>query len=345
MKLEVYDFDGTIYDGDSTIDFIKFLTKRKKSIILHYPKMALYFLKYKLKLIKKETMKECFFEIFKKFKNIDEEIELFWKTHKKNIKDFYNDKETHKNDIIASASQYFLLDPIAKEYKIKKLFASPVNKNNGKYNGVNCHNVEKVRLINKEYPNAIIETMYSDDINADKPLLELAKKSYVVINDKIYDYKEYKTKKNNFFKIIYKKICNIYSKNQEIINYLIVGFLTTLVSLITYYIITKIFLNPKNATELQLANIISWITSVIFAYITNRKYVFKSKNKKVLKECTTFITSRILTLILDMVAMFLIVTIFKYNDKIGKLISQILVIIGNYIISKLLVFKDDKSNK
>ena len=67
MKLEVYDFDGTIYDGDSTIDFIKFLTNRKKSIILHYPKMALYFLKYKLKLIKKETMKESFFEIFKKF--------------------------------------------------------------------------------------------------------------------------------------------------------------------------------------------------------------------------------------------------------------------------------------
>ena len=187
--------------------------------------------------------------------------------------------------------------------------------------------------------------MYSDDIQADKPLLELAKNSYVVINNNIYDYKQYKTKKTKSLKKIWNKIYNIYLKNQEIISYLIIGFLTTLVSLITYYIVTKIFLNPKNATELQLANIISWITSVVFAYITNRKYVFKSKNKNIVKECTTFITSRILTLILEMIAMFIIVTIFKYNDKIGKLISQILVIIGNYIISKLLVFKDDKSNK
>lgn len=339
MKLEVYDFDGTIYDGDSTIDFIKFLTKRKKNIILHYPKMLLYFIKYKLKLIKKETMKECFFEIFNNFENIDKEVETFWNYHVDKIKDFYKNKKTHKNDIIASASPYFLLEPIAKHFKIKKLFASPVNKKTGKYNGLNCHNIEKVRLINKEYPNSIIETMYSDDINADKPLLDLAKKSYVVKRNNIYDYKEFTKRKPNLFKRFWDFGWDIYHKNEEIWNYLIVGFLTTLISLITYYISVSTFLNPNNAKELQIANIISWIISVAFAYITNRIFVFKSKEKNIKKEATSFVSSRIITLILDMLCMFIIVIILHLNDKIGKIISQIIVVIGNYIISKLFVFK------
>lgn len=339
MKLEIYDFDGTIYDGDSTIDFIKYLTKRKKSILSHYPKMGIYFIKYKLKLITKETMKECFFEIFNKFENIDNELELFWKTHEKNIKDFYKNKKTHKNDIIASASPYFLLEPIAKKYKIKKLFASPVDKKTGKYNGINCHNVEKVRLINKEYPDCIIETMYSDDINADKPLLDLAKKSYVIKKNNIYNYEDFKNKKPNIFKRFWDFGWNIYHKNEEIWNYLIVGFLTTLISLITYYACVTTFLNPENAKELQIANIISWIISVAFAYVTNRVFVFKSKEKNIVKEASSFVSSRILTLVLDMLCMFIIVTLLHFNDKIGKLVSQILVIVGNYIISKLLVFK------
>ena len=71
MRFIVYDFDGTIYDGDSTFDFLKFLISKKKSLICHIPKMCLYFIKYKMKLIKKEKMKECFFEIFNKFDDID----------------------------------------------------------------------------------------------------------------------------------------------------------------------------------------------------------------------------------------------------------------------------------
>ena len=190
MKFTVYDFDGTIYNGDSTLDFIKFLINKKKGILLSIPKMFLYLIKYKLKLIKKETMKECFFEIFNKFDNIDELVEEFWFINEKNIKKFFKDKKTHKNDIIASASPYFLLEPIAKKYQVKDLFASPVDKTTGKYNGVNCHGVEKVRLINNKYKDCIIEEMYSDDIRADRPLLELANKSYIVIKDKIKVYEK-----------------------------------------------------------------------------------------------------------------------------------------------------------
>lgn len=135
------------------------------------------------------------------------------------------------------------------------------------------------------------------------------------------------------------KIVELYKKYEEIINYLIVGFLTTLVSLILYYGCVFTFLNPKIAIELQIANIISWIGSVTFAFITNRKFVFKSKNKKVLKELSTFVGSRVLTLLIDMLLMFILVTNLKFNDKISKLISQVFVIIFNYIFSKVFVFR------
>jgi len=135
-----------------------------------------------------------------------------------------------------------------------------------------------------------------------------------------------------------KKIWELYKKYKAIINYLVVGVLTTLVNLITYYACVYTFLDPNNPIQLQIANIIAWTTAVIFAYFTNRKYVFESKETNKLKEGIKFFAARIVTLLLDMGVMGLGVSILKFNDKIIKIISQLLVIVGNYIISKLFVF-------
>lgn len=131
----------------------------------------------------------------------------------------------------------------------------------------------------------------------------------------------------------------IYYKNPEVWNYLIVGLLTTLVSFIVYFAVTRTFLDVSVPMELQIANIISWIISVAFAYVTNRIFVFKSKNKNIFVEVTKFVGSRILSLLMDIGIMFLVVTVLSMSDIIGKLISQVVVIIANYVLSKLLVFK------
>ena len=136
-----------------------------------------------------------------------------------------------------------------------------------------------------------------------------------------------------------EKIKDLYLKHKEVINYLIFGVLTTLVSLIVYYFCTLAFLNPQNAVQLQIANIISWVLSVAFAYVTNRRFVFESKNPNKLEEIIKFVSARLLTLLLDMFIMFVCVTILKFNDKISKLLSQVIVIISNYIFSKIFVFK------
>ena len=140
-------------------------------------------------------------------------------------------------------------------------------------------------------------------------------------------------------KKIIKKVWNLYNKYDEMINYLIVGGLTTVVSLGTYYFCVYTFLNPNNAFQLQIANIISWISCVTFAYFTNRIFVFKSKRTDKLKEAISFYGSRIATLLLEMGIMFVFVTILHFNDKIIKLVAQVVITILNYVLSKLLIFK------
>lgn len=138
-----------------------------------------------------------------------------------------------------------------------------------------------------------------------------------------------------------QKIKDLFNKYKEVIMYLIFGVLTTVVSLVSYYLLTITILNPESGIELQIANILSWIISVAFAYITNRKYVFESKSKEFVKEISSFVGGRVATLLMDMAIMFIFVTLLHLNDKVFKLVSQVVVIVANYIISKIFVFKKD----
>ena len=138
-------------------------------------------------------------------------------------------------------------------------------------------------------------------------------------------------------------IKELYNKHKEMINYIIIGGLTTIISLIVYNGLTLTILNPDNGIELQIANILSWVVAVTFAYFTNRKYVFTVKDKANLKEATSFYLSRVVTLLIDMLLMYILVTVLKFNDKIMKVLVQIIVIILNYIFSKFFVFKKKKA--
>ena len=131
---------------------------------------------------------------------------------------------------------------------------------------------------------------------------------------------------------------NFYKKNKEVINYLIFGVLTTLISIGSYTILTISILNPNNSIELQIANVLSWVIAVIFAYFTNRKYVFASNNKNILAELCKFASSRITTLLIEMLFMYIFVSVFRFNDIIMKGIAQIVVIVLNYVFSKISFF-------
>lgn len=145
------------------------------------------------------------------------------------------------------------------------------------------------------------------------------------------------------------KIIELYKKYEEIINYLIIGVLTTVVNLAVKYALLFTVLNASDATQLQIAVVISWIVACLFAYITNRKIVFKSKSTKILKEFIAFVSARLFTLILEMLIMFIFVTLLKLNSNlwvvIWSIVAQVVVIVVNYILSKLVIFKKEKNDE
>ena len=329
MKLYLYDFDGTIYDGDSSVDFFKYCLKKNPKIKKMLPKIGLKFIKYKLKLITVTELKEYIFSFVNYIDYIDKEVKNFLKEHKTKLKNFYMIKD-HKNDIIISASPEFLLNPICKELKVKGLIASDVDKKTGHFNKPNNYKEEKVKRFRELYKDAIIEEMYSDSLN-DKPLLDLANKSYFIKKNTIYDYKTYKP---NFIVRLWNWCWDIYHKDEELWNYLIVGGLTTLVSIVSFGLCSKAM-----NLDLITSNILSWICAVLFAYYTNRLFVFRSKNKNVIKEFISFTGSRVLTLLLDTGLMVLMVKSMKIDELIAKILVQFIIVIANYIISKLIVFR------
>ena len=141
-----------------------------------------------------------------------------------------------------------------------------------------------------------------------------------------------------------KKLWNwgwsIYHKYEEVLSYLIFGFLAFVVNYVVYAVGIKAF-----SLNYQVSNMIAWVVAVIFAYWTNRTFVFKSKTKEItsiLKEFASFVSARLATLILEIVILWLVVDVLSINDMFAKLVGQFVVIVTNYFLSKLWIFKKKK---
>ena len=136
------------------------------------------------------------------------------------------------------------------------------------------------------------------------------------------------------------KCKELFKKYEEIIIYLIVGVLNTIVSWVACFIVEWLFLNPDITWQNFIINSIGWVAGVCFGYPLNRKWVFKSTNPKILKEFGGFAASRLSTWGLDIVIMWVTVNVWSMNYWIAKIcISAVLVTILNYVFSKVFIFK------
>ena len=153
-----------------------------------------------------------------------------------------------------------------------------------------------------------------------------------------------------FLKIIRKiglgKLANIYEKHKEGMRYIVFGVLTTLVSIVVsaflYYLVLS---NLNEELRVNVSTAISIVAAWIFAYITNKIYVFESKTKdlkELMQEIVSFVGCRFATAIIEMILMNLFVTILKFDYMLMKIIVNIIIIILNFVFSKLIIFKNNK---
>ena len=133
-----------------------------------------------------------------------------------------------------------------------------------------------------------------------------------------------------------------FNRYRGVVLYIFFGGITTLINIVSYYVFVKYIFADMGSLANSLSNAVAWLFSVLFAFFTNKVWVFESKSWQksvVLKEIISFFSFRFATGILDMGIMILGVDILKYNELIMKVLSNVLVLVSNYVGSKLFIFK------
>ena len=184
--MKVFDFDNTIYDGESLVDFFCFCVRKKKSLIFKISTVLYAAILYKMNKLSIDDLYIKASKLTKVITNnkddIDEYVNMFWQKNKKKLKQNMLDK-IREEDIIITASPDILIKGIASKLKTKNIISSILNVDTGKFEFI-CFRENKVTVFKEKYPNAIIDEFYTDSL-ADLPLMKLAKKAYLVSKDKM----------------------------------------------------------------------------------------------------------------------------------------------------------------
>lgn len=185
-SMNVYDFDNTIYDGETLVDFILYFVRTDPKIWKYVPKLLIIAFKDKFHLFTVEqAIKEYagFLEgYYVNVGNLDERVKAFWDKNEHKIKPWYAGVQ-RDDDIIVSGTTDFILDEIAKRIGIKNYVGSSIDRKTGKFIRL-CFLDNKVKIFNELYPDAHIDNFYTDSMN-DKPMMDLADHVYFVTGDKI----------------------------------------------------------------------------------------------------------------------------------------------------------------
>lgn len=186
MLIDVYDFDGTIYDGDSTADFVFFALRRHPGLITALPSLAMAAGRLLAggSLTRFKTV--LFGEMAKRF-SLTEEAAAFWQSEKTRAKlgKWFFDTRRDLPIVIASASPEFELCHAAKLLGVERLIGTRCDFATGALIGKNCKNTEKIERIRENYGDFEVRAMYTDDAKADGPLLAMAKEKYLVTHGRV----------------------------------------------------------------------------------------------------------------------------------------------------------------
>lgn len=185
--MNVYDFDNTIYDGESTLHLFFFYLKKKPTLLKFMPKVLKAFTRYKKGLVSVDEMLTEYAPIIEKMVDLVVDYENdprdFWDMHIKNIKPFYKDLQ-QEDDLIITASPDFTIREICKRLGIRHFLSTTYNRTTGKIDRV-CLKQNKVKAFLETYPDCEIENFYTDSPENDKPLIDISKHAFIVDGNKI----------------------------------------------------------------------------------------------------------------------------------------------------------------
>jgi len=184
--MNVYDFDGVIYDGESTVDFFLFCLKKKPGLIKNLPQILNIAILHKRNKLSIDRLLEAANRITTGFikNNVDFDLfaREFWKQHAKNLKPKFMSQLTDQ-DVIITASPYFLIQEILPELGVADTICSDIDVETGEFKYPNF-GANKVRAFKQKYPHVQIEAFYTDSLS-DTPMMEMAEQAFIVQGDTV----------------------------------------------------------------------------------------------------------------------------------------------------------------
>ena len=185
--MNVYDFDDTIYRGDSSRDFIFYMyRKHPVKMLAAAPRQFAAAVGYMTGRKSKKEMKETFFSFLKKTTDVEQDVKHFWDAHQKNMKPWYL-RQKREEDVVISASPDFLLEEICRREGIRHLIATRMDRRSGAILGENCKGEEKVKRFREIFPQEVAEAFYSDH-PSDRYMAGIAKEAFLVRGDQISEW-------------------------------------------------------------------------------------------------------------------------------------------------------------
>ena len=175
--MNVYDFDGTIYRGDSTLHFYWYCLQCQPTLARYLPGQVLGLLRCGVGAGGKDAAKSAFFAFVRGVRDLPGRVQAFWLTHEANMATWYL-MQRQAQDVVVSASPAWLLQPLCDRLGVK-LIATEVDGRSGRLLGPNCHGAQKVARFAAQYPCAQVGAFYSDS-RSDAPMAGLAAKAYLV---------------------------------------------------------------------------------------------------------------------------------------------------------------------
>ena len=179
-----YDFDKTIYKGDSSTDFFFYMIFSRPYLLLFAPYFLIVFALYGMKIVKKKRFKECMFFFIPWYSNIEKIVDKFWEKNANKIMKWYPPQKKADEDVFVSASLLFIIKPVLQMLNIKNYIATNYNVKTGKIYGKNCYGEAKVEEFKRVYPKAKLEAFYSDSLS-DLPMMRIADKAFLVKGEEV----------------------------------------------------------------------------------------------------------------------------------------------------------------
>jgi putative flippase GtrA len=320
--MNVYDFDRTIYNGDSSVDFYIFVLCKKPYLIVLLPFQAWGMALFLFGFYSKENMKEKFF-IFTRFIPVQEMVLRFWDKNRKKIKSWYM-RQKQDADVIISASPEFLLEPLVCGYLGVSLIASRFDESTGKFIRKNCFGEEKVVRLYEAYPDGIIDNFYSDSLS-DAPIARKAIQSFIVKGQETIPWDDYRS-------TFVEKVRGTYI-TREFILFVFCGGMGTLTNFV-FSLTISIALNPS------VSYILGYGISLFVAYGLNAKLIFQDKISYI--GFIKFVVSYVPNFLILFTFVLVFLNLMEWNKVIVYALAGLLGLPVTFLLVKIMVFSKEK---